>query len=129
MQGAVRDEWACRLATQFLFVFVEVRSRCTPRSFTLSSAVVVVLPTVRVVLESLDSFRIIARYLPGLSCSMLASNHLTAAKLPLNVEVKILLGCSSSSMLNFKNNKINAGLLKLSMCLLFRTNNRAGKCF
>ena len=36
------------------------RSRCTPRSFTLSSVVMVVLPTVSVVLESLGSFRIIA---------------------------------------------------------------------
>ena len=36
------------------------RSRCTPRSFTLSSVVMIVLPTVSVVLESLGSFRIIA---------------------------------------------------------------------
>ena len=54
------------------------RSRCTPRSFTLSSVVMIVLPTVSVVLESLGSFRIIAWNLPGLACIMLASNHFMA---------------------------------------------------
>ena len=51
------------------------RSWCTPRSFTLSSVVMIVLPTVSVVLDSLGSFRIIASNLPGLACIMLASNH------------------------------------------------------
>ena len=70
--------WHAALRHNSFICLLKSRSRSRLLGVSHSSVVMIVLPTVSVVLESLGSFRIIAWNLPGLACIMLASNHFMA---------------------------------------------------